>query len=118
MFSVILYMLRQTFGRRASPLPFPSFFSSSSDVSEARSYFASTIHRGVRRPGRMYTLSCSRFVQTKNNESQKPASLILLTQSRVLLKSVFLFLFWDSNRTKIMVLSWVWAPRGIVSQIS
>jgi hypothetical protein len=33
----------QTVGRRALPLPFPSFFPSYCDVSEARSYFASTI---------------------------------------------------------------------------
>jgi hypothetical protein len=44
MFSVILYMLRQTVGRRALPLLFPSFFSSYCDVSQARSYFASTIN--------------------------------------------------------------------------
>jgi hypothetical protein len=43
MFSVILYMLRQTLRHRASPLPFP-FSPSYCDVSEARSYFASTIH--------------------------------------------------------------------------
>jgi hypothetical protein len=43
MFSVILYMLRQTLGRRAPLLPFPSLFPSYCDVSEARSYFASIV---------------------------------------------------------------------------
>jgi hypothetical protein len=44
MFSVILYMLRQTPRRRASPLPFPSFFPFYCDVSQARSYLAPTIY--------------------------------------------------------------------------
>jgi hypothetical protein len=43
MFSVILYMFRQTLRRRVSPLPFPSFSPSYCDVSQARSYFASTV---------------------------------------------------------------------------
>jgi hypothetical protein len=43
MFLVILYMLRQTVGHRAPPLPFPSFLPSYCDVSQALSYFASTI---------------------------------------------------------------------------
>jgi hypothetical protein len=43
MFSVILYMLRQTVGHCAPLLPFPSVFSSYCDVSETRCYFASTI---------------------------------------------------------------------------
>jgi hypothetical protein len=43
MFSVILHVLRQTVGHRASPLLFPSFSPSYCDVSEAISYFASTI---------------------------------------------------------------------------
>jgi len=43
MFSVILYMLRQTVDNRAPLLLFPSFSPSYCDVSEARSYFASTI---------------------------------------------------------------------------
>jgi hypothetical protein len=44
MFSVILYMLRQTVGSRVPPLLFPSFFPSYCDISQALSYFASTIH--------------------------------------------------------------------------
>jgi hypothetical protein len=36
-------MLRQTLRHRASPLPFPYFFPSYCDVSEARSYFMSTV---------------------------------------------------------------------------
>jgi hypothetical protein len=43
MFSVMLYMLRQTIDNRAPPLLFPSFLPSYCDVSEARSYFASSI---------------------------------------------------------------------------
>jgi hypothetical protein len=43
MFSAILYMLKQTLRGRASPLPFPSFFPSYCDVSQARSYFSSTM---------------------------------------------------------------------------
>jgi len=43
MFSVILYMLRQILRRRASPLALSIIFSPYCDVSQARSYFASTI---------------------------------------------------------------------------
>jgi hypothetical protein len=49
MFSVILYTLRQTLRRRAAPFPFPSFFPSYCDVSQARSYFASTIQAAQQR---------------------------------------------------------------------
>jgi hypothetical protein len=42
MFSVILYMLRQTLCRLASPCPFYRPFPSYCDVSQARIYFAST----------------------------------------------------------------------------
>jgi hypothetical protein len=45
MFSVILYILRQTFRSRASPLP--SVYPSYCDVSQARSHFASTISGGT-----------------------------------------------------------------------
>jgi hypothetical protein len=42
MFSVILYMLRQIVGHRASPCSFHLFSSLTCDVSQAVGYFAST----------------------------------------------------------------------------
>jgi hypothetical protein len=46
-FSVILYMLRQTLRHRAFPLPFPSFLPSYCDVFQARSYSASAMNMSV-----------------------------------------------------------------------
>jgi hypothetical protein len=51
-------MLRQTVGRRASPLPFSFFFPSYCDVSEARSYFASTVS--------LYTVMSAFFCDASN----------------------------------------------------
>jgi hypothetical protein len=53
-------MLRQILRHRASPLPFPSFFPSYCDVSEARSYFASSIRIGYNAE---LTLTRSRCVE-------------------------------------------------------
>jgi hypothetical protein len=44
MFSVALYMLRQTLCRLAAPCPFYLPLPSFSDVTEAQSYSASTVH--------------------------------------------------------------------------
>jgi hypothetical protein len=43
MFSVTIYMLRQTLCRLASPYPFHLPFTSYCDVAQARSYFVSTV---------------------------------------------------------------------------
>jgi hypothetical protein len=62
MFSVILYMLRQTLGHRAPPLPFLSFFPAYCDVSQALSYFASTIRENTFTSGTNDLLKLVTFV--------------------------------------------------------
>jgi hypothetical protein len=63
MFSVILYTLRQTVGHRAPLWLFPSFFPSYCDVSQALSYFASTIPK-LQKPRLGPRAHCDRIVIT------------------------------------------------------